>query len=197
MKFALANAQKTMKDKVAISFFFNVRGGDIEKSTFGTYRSLLVQLLERFPTLSTGLDLPGLPSAPGTTAEHQWSIEPPKLFLEHVINSLEGRSVICFIDALDECEEWQVRGMISFFERVTSSAAHFQVCLSSRHYPHITVRKALELVLESQEEHTRDISNYLETELRIGQSRVAQRVRAELQEKASGVFMWVVIVVKI
>jgi hypothetical protein len=42
-----------------------------------------------------------------------------------------------------------------------------------------------------------DISNYLESELRIGQDKVAQEIRREVQEKASGVFMWVVLVVDI
>ena len=47
MKFALTNAHRTMKDHVLLSFFFNARGEDIEKSTIGAYRSLLLQLLER------------------------------------------------------------------------------------------------------------------------------------------------------
>jgi ABC-type molybdenum transport system ATPase subunit/photorepair protein PhrA len=47
MKFALVNARKTMKDYIVLSFFFNARGEDIEKSTIGTCRSLLLQLLER------------------------------------------------------------------------------------------------------------------------------------------------------
>ena len=51
MKFALANARKTMKDRIIISFFFNARGEGLEKFTIGTYQSLLLQLLERLPAL--------------------------------------------------------------------------------------------------------------------------------------------------
>jgi ankyrin repeat protein len=105
------------------------------------------------------------------------------------------------IDALDECEEEQVRDMIQFFEHMgdlaVSNGIGFQVCFSSRHYPYITIRNGLELVLEGQEGHSQDITNYIETELKIGKSKTAQRVRAELQEKASGIFMWVVLVVGI
>ncbi|KAB2568639.1 Ankyrin repeat domain-containing protein 50 [Lasiodiplodia theobromae] len=123
------------------------------------------------------------------------------MLLEHVIQSLGESPVVCFIDALDECEEAQIRDMISFFELVgeltSSSGINFQVCFSSRHYPHITIRKGLDLVLEGQEGHTQDIANYLETELKIGKSKVAQQIRGEIQEKASGVFMWVVLVVEI
>jgi hypothetical protein len=85
--------------------------------------------------------------------------------------------------------------MIQFFERITSTC--FQVCFSSRHYPHITIKNGLELVLEGQEGHTQDITNYLESELKIGKSKVAQQIRDKLQDKASGVFMWVVLVVDI
>ena len=101
----------------------------------------------------------------------------------------------------NECAEEQIRDMIAFFERIDELALsfkiHFQVCFSSRHYPHITIKNGLNLVLEGQEGHTQDIANYLESELKIGQSKIAQQIRSELQEKASGIFMWVVLVVGI
>ena len=51
MKFAVANTRKTMKDRIVISFFFNTRGEHLEKSVIGTYRSLLLQLLEQLLAL--------------------------------------------------------------------------------------------------------------------------------------------------
>jgi hypothetical protein len=91
--------------------------------------------------------------------------------------------------------------MIQFFEHIgdlaVSNGIRFQVCFSSRHYPYITIRNGLELVLEGQEGHSQDITKYVETELKIGKSKIAQQVRAELQEKALGIFMWVVLVVGI
>ncbi|KAF2685037.1 hypothetical protein K458DRAFT_430639 [Lentithecium fluviatile CBS 122367] len=200
MKFSLANARKTMKDRTVISFFFNARGADMEKSTIGTYRSLLLQLLERLPALQCVFDSLGLSSL-SIRPDHQWGIEPLKSLLEQAMQNLGQSSVVCFIDALDECEEEQVRDMIQFFERVgellVSARIRFQVCFSSRHYPHITIRKGLSLVLEGQEGHSQDITNYLESELKIGKSKIAQQIRSEVQEKASGVFMWVVLVVGI
>jgi hypothetical protein len=200
MKYALVNARKTMKDHVLLSFFFNARGEEIEKSTIRTYRSLLLQLLERLPALQSVSDSLSL-STSQLTADHQWNIETLKTLLEQAIQSLGDSPVVCFIDALDECEEEQVRDMISFFERIgdlaVSNGIRFRVCFSSRHYPHVTIRHGLELVLEGQEGHSQDISNYVETELKIGKSKGAQRVRVELQEKASGIFMWVVLVVGI
>lgn len=200
MKFAFANAKRTMQDRTVLSFFFNARGEDIEKSTIGTYRSLLLQLLERLPALQTVFDSLSLSTLSAGT-DYQWSIESLKMLLGDAIQRLGKSPVICFIDALDECEESQIRDMISFFERVgevaASSGIRFQVCFSSRHYPYITVQKGLDLILEGQEGHTQDITNYLETELKIGKSNLAQQIRGEIQEKASGVFMWVVLVVEI
>ncbi|KAH8722866.1 ankyrin repeat-containing domain protein [Phaeosphaeriaceae sp. PMI808] len=200
MKFALGNARKTMKGCTVLSFFFNARGEDIEKSTIGTYRSLLLQLLERLPALLNVFNSLG-PSTSNFGADHQWTMGSLKTLLEQAIRDLGNSYVVCFIDALDECEEEQVRDMIQFFEHIgdlaVSNGIRFQVCFSSRHYPHITIRNGLELVLEGQEGHLQDITNYVETELKIGKSKIAQRVRAALQEKASGIFMWVVLVVGI
>ncbi|EDU43191.1 ankyrin repeat domain containing protein [Pyrenophora tritici-repentis Pt-1C-BFP] len=186
MKFALVNAPKTMKDYIVLSFFFNARGGDMERSTIGTYRSLLLQLLERLPVLQSVFDSLSLSSS-SFSADHQWNVESLKTLLEQAIWALGNSSV--------------VRDMVQFFEHigdlVVSNGIRFQVCFSSRHYPHITIRNGLELVLEGQEGHSQDITNYVETELKIGKSKTAQRVRAELQEKASGIFMWVVLVVGI
>ncbi|KAL9616341.1 MAG: hypothetical protein Q9160_008784 [Pyrenula sp. 1 TL-2023] len=200
MKFAFANARKTMKDRLVISFFLNARGEDLEKSTIGTYRSLLLQLLERLPALQCVFDSLGL-STSIICPNYRWSIEVLRTLLEQAIQSLGDNSVICFIDALDECEERHVRDLISFFERVGElvipSGIRFQVCFSSRHYPFITINKGLHLVLEGQEGHNQDINNYLDYELKIGHSKAASQIRTDVQEKSSGVFMWVVLVAEI
>ena len=200
MKFALAHAYNTITNRIVISFFFNARGEDIEKSTIGTYRALLLQLLERLPALHSVFDSFG-PLTSSITTEHQWSVESLKTMLEQAIKNIGESSVVCFIDALDECEEQQVREMIQFFEHIGELAAlasiKFQTCFSSRHYPHITIQKGLVLVLEGQEGHVQDIHNYLRSELKIGQSSIAQEIRSGLQDKASGIFMWVVLVVSI
>ena len=200
MKFALANARKTMKDRIVISFFFNARGEDLEKSTTGTYQSLLLQLFEQLRALQSVFDSLSL-STSSINTNHQWSVELLTMLLEQAIQGLRESSIVCFIDALDECEELQIRGMISFFERVGKLAVlagiRFRVCFSCRHYPHITIRKGLSLVLEGQEGHNQDITNYLDSKLKIGQSKVAQQIRTEVQEKASGIFLWVVLVIGI
>lgn len=200
MKFALINARKTMKDKIIISFFFNARGGGLETSTVGMYRALLSEILERVPELQCVFDILELRTC-NSSEHHQWGIELLKDLFEQAILRLEHSSLVCFIDALDECAENQVRDMISFFEHVgeltVGAGIHFRVIFSSRHYPYISIKRGLELVLEGQEGHIQDITNYVNSELKIGNSNLAMQIRGELEEKASGVFMWVVLVVGI
>ncbi|QYT05415.1 ANK_REP_REGION domain-containing protein [Trichoderma simmonsii] len=197
MKFALNSAKKTMSDKTIIYFFFNARGEGLEKSTTGMYRSILLQLLEKIPALQNTLELPKPIPRPGH--KYHWTEEILTNILDQAIQNLEESSIVCFIDALDECEENQIRNMIQFFERVgeTTRTKNFHVCFSSRHYPHISISKGLTLILEGQEGHTQDMISYINSELKIGNSALANQIRAELQEKASGVFMWVVLVVSI
>ncbi|KAH7194480.1 hypothetical protein DER44DRAFT_889576 [Fusarium oxysporum] len=195
MKFILSNARRRMKDKTIISFFFNARGEELEKSTTGMYRSLLLQMLQQLPRLHSLLD-PGL--ILGIGENHDWSVEALRTLFEQTLEGFGDSSVVVFIDALDECDESGIRSMVSSFKNSGNlSAAEgvgFQVCLASRHYPHITMPKRTELVLEGQEGHDQDIISYLDSELEIGDSKLAQEVRAQIKEKASGVFMWVVLV---
>jgi ankyrin repeat protein len=200
MKFAFSQASKSKKRNVVIAFFFNARGEVLEKTIIGMYRSLLLQLLEKIPTLQCN---PGslslVPSSIG--ADYQWTRHSLEDQLQQAVLSLGETPVMCFIDALDECEQWQVRSMISFFEHLgelaVSSGRSFRVCLSSRHYPEVNIRMGISLVLEGQEGHNQDINDYLESALRIGTSAAAQKIRNNLQWKSSGVFMWVVLVVDI
>ncbi|XWW93409.1 hypothetical protein V2A60_001342 [Cordyceps javanica] len=198
MKSTLLNAQKTTKG-CFISFFFNARGDDLEKSTIGMYRSLLLQLLEKIPRLQTVFNSLGRRIRNGNIP--QWSIGLLKTLFEQAIQNLEQCPLTCFIDALDECDDSDIWDMISFFEAVgetvVSKGISFQVCLSSRYYPHITIAKGLTLHLGRQEGHVQDIVSYVDGNLKIGGSRRAKQVRSLLIEKASGIFIWVVLVVRI
>ncbi len=199
MKFARSHALDKMKDTIVISFFFNARGDDLEKSTIGMYRSILLQLLERLPTLQVVFDSLELTTWNGGYL--QWSVESLKTLLERALQNLGKSPLVLFIDALDECDEYQIRDMVSFFEQVgqftTSPGIKLRVCFSSRHYPHISIAKGLSLVLEGQEGHEQDIASYIHSELKIGQTILAEQIRTDLREKASGIFMWVVLVVRI
>jgi ankyrin repeat protein len=202
MKFAYANAKKTMTDTIIISFFFNARGERLEKSAEGMYRSLLFQLLEKLPELQIVFD--SLEStAPNGGDSHRWDIEKVKNLFGSAIEKIGRSRLTCFIDALDECEEDQVREMVAFFESLghlaVLSQIRFCVCFSSRHYPHISIDKSVQLILEGQEGHQQDMANYLHSELKAGRSKgneLIEQIKAEILERASGIFLWVVLVVQ-
>ncbi|KAJ6783074.1 hypothetical protein PWT90_06074 [Aphanocladium album] len=200
MKFALQNSQKTLRSNY-ISFFFNARGDELEKSTIGMYRSLLLQLLDKVPQLQSVFDSLGQETR--YKGIPQWSLQLLMSLFEKAVQNLEQSqsSLACFIDALDECPELEIRDMISFFEalgeKAVSKGISFRVCLSSRHYPHITISRGLNLDLGQQAGHDQDIISYVKGKLRIGGGKRAEQVRSRLIEKASGVFIWVVLVVRI
>ncbi|KAK4152536.1 hypothetical protein C8A00DRAFT_44431 [Chaetomidium leptoderma] len=186
-----------------IVFFFNARGAELEKTTIGMYRSLLVQLLKPRPKLHSAFDAAGF-MAWNATDKIVWCIESLKRVFEEAVFRLDrSDSVTCFIDALDECSEKEIRDMVEFFEQLADSAVakqiRFKIMFSSRHYPHIAISQSLSLVLEGQKEHSRDIQRYVETKLKIKKrdDNSRQRILDRIQEKASGVFMWVVLVVDI
>ncbi|XTI82278.1 hypothetical protein V2W45_1516396 [Cenococcum geophilum] len=199
MKFAYTDAKKKKADTVVISFFFNARGDELEKSSLGMYRSLLFQLLEQLPDLQDVFDSLR-PSRPINSDPYRWDIEIIQRLFEHAIKRIGQHCVTCFVDALDECDEDQVREMVSFFEQLgqlaISSQLRLLVCFSSRHYPHITIEKGIQLILEGQEGHQQDIANYLRSELKIGRSKLAEQIKAEILERASGIFLWVVLVIQ-
>ncbi|KAH9242525.1 hypothetical protein K456DRAFT_1743713 [Colletotrichum gloeosporioides 23] len=199
MKFALGRAKKAaQKNAGIIYFFFNARGDNLEKSTSGLYRSLLLQLLEKFPDLQTVLD-----ESISTTSEHTScpTIEEIQALLRNAIAGLGQRQVTCFIDALDECDEIEVRDMVVFFEDLGEEAiandVQLRICFSSRHYPHIDIRYGLKLVLENQSGHSRDLESYVQSHLRAGKGNYVSDIRAKILMKAGGVFMWVVLVVQV
>ncbi|KAF7170323.1 hypothetical protein CNMCM5623_002767 [Aspergillus felis] len=200
MKFAFENTKQKTLDSgaIVISFFFNARGDELEKSTSGMYRSLLFQLFDRLRRLQEIFD-----SEVSTSMlkAGRWSVE----FLQHVfrlaIRNLAGQPLICFIDALDECDESEVRDMVDYFgelgELAASDLVPLHVCLSSRHYPHVTFEKGLEMIMEGQKGHGQDIAHYLDRKLASIKHREIPEVKAEILEKASGIFLWVVLVVDI
>jgi ankyrin repeat protein len=195
MKFIHDQARRSSQDSnVVLDFFFNARGVSLEKSTLGMYRSILLQLLTTLPHLQNHLDSVPLPR------DGQWSILVLVDLFEQIVQHLEHSSVTVYIDALDECDQDEIRDMIYDFDRVgqlaISSGSTLKICYASRHYPHITLREGLglEVFLESEKDHTADITAYINSKLTIGQSKLASEI---LKAKASGVFMWVVLVVQI
>lgn len=199
MKFLFWEAKKTMKDSIVMSFFFNARGGDLEKSTPGLYRSLLLQLLEKAPETRHILDYYGTSGFNAIKEASDWPDEMLKEAFTRALEKLGNQRIVCYIDALDECPEDDVRDMISFFEELgdLEKAVEFRVCFSSRHYPEISIRTCLQLVLELEQDHKNDITLYIDTHLKVGATTQAEDIKAEILVKSSNIFLWVALVIPI
>lgn len=199
MKHAFTRAKrKTATNAAVISFFFNARGEDLEKTTIGMHRSLLLQLLENLPELKLILD------DVNHNIQHDALASDLNLLRDlfsKAISSLGQQQVTCFIDALDECDENEVRQMLYFFEDLGQCAVQNNIklytCFSSRHYPHMDIQYGLKLTLEDQPGHANDMEEYVRTKLKTGAKKPGNDLVAEILQKASGVFMWIVLVVDI
>ncbi|KAK9420204.1 hypothetical protein SUNI508_06732 [Seiridium unicorne] len=199
MKYLFSKAKSTVRGARVISFFFNARGAQLEHSTLGLYRSLLFQLLKVDTSLHHSFDVLGYHASRATSGD--WQVSTLKNILAQAIELLKGQALICYIDALDECPEDEIRDMISFFEDIgehaVESGVRLHICFSSRHYPHITIRTGLNLILEDERSHTMDIKMFIDSELRIGQSENVDDIKEKVVAKASGVFLWVALVAPI
>ncbi|GKT43265.1 uncharacterized protein ColSpa_03446 [Colletotrichum spaethianum] len=205
MKFAMDRTKRGKVKKFAanatvIHFFFNARGEEIEKTTIGMYRSLLHQLLQTLPDLQEVLD-----TAESSLLTEElyfpWELRLLQKLFKRAIRKLGQRQISCFIDALDECAEEEVREMVKFFEELGQLAVKkgfkLYTCFSSRHYPHISIRNGLRLTLESQDGHEKDLEEYIRNKLETETKKQTEDLTDQILRKASGVFMWVVLVIDI
>ncbi|KAF2971314.1 hypothetical protein GQX73_g2261 [Xylaria multiplex] len=162
---------KLKKDYNVISFFFNARGDDLGKSIEGMFRSLLFQLLREFSDLRQVLVQPHL-FLKTSRKPINWDIDTLQDLFLVAVEKLGRRQLICVVDALDECNEDELF-----------------TCLSSRHYPSITIKASLALTLEDQRDHDKDLEEYTDHKLDVGKGQQALEIRRDLLEKASGIFM--------
>lgn len=197
MKFFFKSAKERLPDDNVISFFFNARGEALEKSLEGLYRSLIYQLLTQIPRLQHHLRT----ARNGTPRPQNWSLESLKSIFAEAVMHLEQDRLTCLIDALDECPEAEIREMIGFFEELGESAAdkriELRVCFSSRHYPHVSMGKCQDMLLDGQPGHDEDITKYVKSKLKVRNGKTGDDLRQAVQAKAQGVFLWVVLVVSI
>lgn len=97
--------------------------------------------------------------------------------------------VFLFIDALNECNEQEIRKVVNFLETLNIIAidvdVNINICLFSRHYPHISIKKKLKLMMKERIEHDEDINLYVQDKLTIKNVEIER----EILEKAFDIFM--------
>ena len=186
------------------TFFFWNAGTFLEKSTEGLLRSLLYQILNRFPELTPHAY--DERSAPSSADDGHRTFGPTLAWTErrllnafhNLVPQVQKDCRICiFIDGLDEIGGESdpaieiIKGMLS---------ADLKVCLSSR--PDLAYAEAFDScpMLRLQDLTELDIRTYsrekLQPHLHINTQRKVSKIVDGIAERAQGVFLWVELVVK-
>lgn len=166
------------------------------------YRALLYQIAEDAPEIQDLVEPETRECYKSQGWSQGWPLELLRdLFRDAVLIYGRKRMITCYVDALDECEEDEVREMLVLLEELgeetTLAGLEFSACLASRHYPNVTVGHLEEIVLEDRQGHHDDISPYVESKLNLHNIEYKVEFAGEIRFRSSGVFLWVVLVVAI
>ena len=189
---------------VIAAFFFNARGNEFEKSPTGLFRTLLHTLCQRVSTLRDLVLKAYVAKRRLLSPDWQWQFRELLEFLAAVVTSsvLGQRSLILFVDALDECDLTATQSVIHIFENLARSSfsegTNVSICVSSRYWPQFRIQNCFTARVEL--ENGGDIARYLQKHLestRINEDlEFNATLRAEILDKAKGTFLWVVLVTR-
>ena len=190
---------------VLAAFFFNARGNELEKSPTGLFRTLLHKLCQRISALRDLVVKTYVAKCRLMNTCWQWQLGELKELLASVVTSsiLGKRSLLLFVDALDECDLAATQSVIQFFEDLTSSSisegSNFNICLSSRYWSMFRIPTCFVARVELENEV--DINRYIEQNLDLPQANEAEfealgLLRTEIRKRAKGTFLWVVLVIR-
>lgn len=199
MKYALKEAELagSGSQTTTAGFFFNARGTlELEKTPMGLYRSLLHQILQQ-DSLALFHLTPIYKKKALFRPTVMWHEEELQDLLYNVFATSQSRPAIIFIDAMDECNDDEVRSLVRFFKVLAKKAyeakANLSVCFSSRHYPHISIDGCPEVVVEDN--NRADILLYIVSESE--ENAAIKELKDGILDRSSGVFLWVVLVLAI
>jgi len=204
LKYALRRAQATHDGgTLFLAFFFHGRGDELQKTPEGLFRSLLHQAL--------GLAPDALPDLVETFEKRRKEIGEPgekwkwrqaelRLFFESSLPKvLKNRPVWLFIDALDECGEKNAVDLVDEFKSLLQRLPHtdfqFRICFTCRHYPILNLDYGWEICIDH--ENTQDISAYVQAQLSSWTALIQATIRAAIVTRASGVFMWELVIERV
>ena len=180
--------------RIGLAFFFSVRGADTGRSAYWMYRSLTHQLVWRSQEclqrhMTTLLDAK---TRRFGKVNFDWNIMELRKFFHSAITQAGLEPIVIYVDALDECNDENVRNIVAAFEHSAAVAiengADVNICWSSGHYPHIKVSKSLELRMESQ--NAADIALHVHNALKDRNAKTSDfDLEGKIVRKANGVFL--------
>ncbi|KAF1809928.1 ankyrin [Eremomyces bilateralis CBS 781.70] len=204
MKHTLGHLEKTSVNNLVIAYFFNARGGIFEKTPLGMLRSIVHQLVDKEAMLYENFASIFRERQRIHTGDWEWRQSELKEFILSEIRQWKSKPLVLLVDALDECNEVDVWDVVGFLELLSIYAVRFgaplRICLSSRHYPSVRVKRSLELTVEKSENHQEDIARYIKERLTKEDDddiEDLEDIEDEIGRRANGIFMWVAIVVSL
>ncbi|KAF4338984.1 small s [Fusarium beomiforme] len=189
-------------------FFFWKPGFDMQKSLNGLYRSLLYDMLNAYPHIISK----ALPDHWKEVKESPWqvqtklhfSIDVAKAALERIIfnnDSCAPNIRFCFfIDGLDEYEDTHSKDqtyLVSMLKGwVKNSRGRLKMVVSSRDYNVFLNGFSAKYRLQLHELTWFDMRRYVRDSLsHFHNSKLQEQLEIVIPKKASGIFLWIVLVV--
>ena len=198
--FTMHTERQKAVNGTCLGFFFNSRGTVLEKSPLGFYRSLLFQLVFS-NSIAFRIVLPTLREKEfiRKSCEFEWHHSEISEQLYKILRDERVRNIIIFVDGMDECEDNDAaRDIVTSFEHSLQMSqknlSNLRICLSSKPYRQIRPKCALELKVEAR--NSSDIALYVDRELILQNYGNIGEIKTKTVSKASGVFLWVLLVVK-
>jgi ankyrin repeat protein len=211
MKEIYHHSQRSLKTQstCVVGFFFNNRGTALEKSFEGFLRLVLERLIRQQPALFDCLveDYQHkLADLYGEDENLTWTVDELRNAIFRIIATRTiVAKIYCFVDALDECDDLSIRDLIGNLHSLTSPKHEtgVQICVASREIPEEFLSSPFKLPGFILEEKTSgDIATYVEDRLSAPlftrmNGRDFKYVKAEITRKASGIFLWVNLVISL
>ncbi|CAH0047143.1 unnamed protein product [Clonostachys solani] len=216
--FRLAVQDQKTSNHLAAAFFFDSRGTELPGSESILFRSLLHQLLLKSDKLFL-LWCEKLQEESTTIESMLCKPQELKHFFQHIVSQDSSKRIILYIDALDECDSKSVREQAYFWREITIKArtrgTQLSVCLSSRHFPNISLAGCPEIIMEGN--NHQDIHQYIDDRFGLvnrGETQESpnrlvctrgplddeegqeKKLKDVIFQKSRGVFLWVVLVVE-
>lgn len=203
MKSFCARRSKTgaASSTLFLPFFFNGRGALTERSPTGLYFTLMSNLLRKSRIfMCEFLPIFMAQENRSSSGNVNWQWSDIQRHFHSIIVQKQSSGIEIAIDALDECEEEEVRIIIRQFERsidlARQSGVTLSVCWSSRHYPTISMLSQYGIEVTMDDNNASDIVQFVKLELPTYLDPLLSEIQDKIILRANGVFLWAVLVSK-
>ncbi|KAL9620132.1 MAG: hypothetical protein Q9160_005338 [Pyrenula sp. 1 TL-2023] len=200
--------------RLIVTFFLDAKGGILQRTALGLYRSLAYQVLKVVPALfQLILPLWKAKKQDASAAaqfgcqpavEHHWEKAELEYFLISVFKTQLTPPIVAFIDALDECQDsyetepisGEAREVAFFLQRLLGIASDnkilFNICLLSRSSLPFRLNNGFEVITDHHNQS--DVKRYIKSRLTadIGddarQQEALSQLTDEIVDRSSGIF---------